>query len=130
MQASVEAPGLEVENQPLTFLGRVLPWALFAVLWLDLFRRLSFEWSTNEQYSYGWFVPLFAFGLLWRRYASRPVARPSGSPRWLAVFVVILAAALLPVRLLHEASPDWPLCSWLLTLSVVGISLYAVFITG
>jgi len=30
-----------------------------------LCRQLSYEWSSNEQYSYGWFVPFFAGFLFW-----------------------------------------------------------------
>jgi hypothetical protein len=26
---------------------------MFAVLWLDLFRQLSYQWETNDQYAYG-----------------------------------------------------------------------------
>ena len=107
-----------------------MPLALFGVLWLDLIRQLSYQWSTNEQYSYGWFVPFFALGLLWRRHACRPAPWPVAAPAWLTVFVAMLAGALLPARVVHEANPDWPPCSWLLAFSVVGISLYAVFITG
>ena len=43
-------------------------------LWLILCRHLSSEWSLNEQYSYGWFVPIFVAYLLWLRWESRPQA--------------------------------------------------------
>mgnify|MGYP000444779434 CR=1 FL=1 len=36
----------------------------YSALWLDLIRQLSYTWSTNEQYAYGWFVPIFAAALL------------------------------------------------------------------
>ena len=45
--------------------------ALFA-LWFVLCRHLSGEWSINEQYSYGWFVPFFAVFLFWLRWEDRP----------------------------------------------------------
>jgi hypothetical protein len=35
----------------------------FAALWFVLCRHLSGEWSINEQYNYGWFVPFFALYL-------------------------------------------------------------------
>jgi exosortase len=107
-----------------------LPLALFGVLWADLIRQLSYEWRTNEQYAYGWFVPFFALALFWRRWMTRPAARPQASPFWLVALVVVAAAILLPVRVVYEINPDWPLCSWLMTLTVVGISLYAVFLAG
>ena len=49
-----------------------LPIAVFGVLWVDLIRLLSTQWETREQYAYGWFVPLFAAALLWRRWLDRP----------------------------------------------------------
>ncbi|HZR78200.1 MAG TPA: exosortase/archaeosortase family protein, partial [Chthoniobacterales bacterium] len=42
--------------------------AFFALLWLGLWRQLSGEWSVNDQYSYGWFVPFFAIVLFWLRF--------------------------------------------------------------
>src|SRR5437899_1650250 len=40
-----------------------LPFALsfvfVAALWFGLCRELSGEWSVNEQYNFGWFVPFF-----------------------------------------------------------------------
>src|SRR5437762_92780 len=119
---------IEIESWLAGALKSAIPLALFGVLWLDLIRQLSYQWSTNEQYSYGWFVPIFALGLLWRRWVCRPVPRPVAAPAWLIALVAMLAAVLLPARVIHEANPDWPLCSWLLALSAVGISLYAVFL--
>jgi hypothetical protein len=34
----------------------------FAALWADLIHQLSYVWRTDEQYAYGWFVPLLAAG--------------------------------------------------------------------
>src|ERR1041385_5900617 len=47
----------------------------FAALWFVLFRQLSGEWSLNDQYSYGWFVPFFAALLFWLRWEDAPKAR-------------------------------------------------------
>src|SRR5256885_2265743 len=43
-----------------------------AALWLLLWRHLSSEWRVNEQYNYGWFVPLLALVLFWLRWEDRP----------------------------------------------------------
>jgi exosortase len=134
-----------------------LPIALFAVLWADLIRQLSYTWEANEQYAYGWFVPFLALALFWRRWLDRPVpsqpsafsARsrfigvqlspfnfpwpvkcPPASLGLLSAFCFLLCLLLLPLRVIYEINPDWPLCSWLMTLTVVGISLYAVFLAG
>jgi len=49
-----------------------LPIAVFGILWLDLIRQLSYTWETNEQYAYGWFVPLLALGLFLKKWPTRP----------------------------------------------------------
>src|SRR5436190_17312359 len=45
---------------------------LLAALWVGLCRELSGEWSVNEQYNFGWFVPFFALYLFWLRWQDRP----------------------------------------------------------
>src|SRR5436309_15939393 len=99
---------IQVESRSAGALKGAMPLALFGVLWLDLIRQLSYQWSTNEQYSYGWFVPFFALGLLWRRWACRPAAKPVAAPVWVNLFVAGMASVLLPARIVHEANPDWP----------------------
>ena len=47
----------------------------FAALWFGLLSQLSGEWSVNDQYSYGWFVPFFAALLFWLRWEDAPKAR-------------------------------------------------------
>jgi hypothetical protein len=60
------------------------PVGLFSVLWLDLIRQLSYQWSNNEQYAYGWFVPFLALGLFWRRWLTRPVVSSPSVPESLS----------------------------------------------
>jgi exosortase len=58
------------------FRARVALGALFlAALWLGLCRELSGEWSVNEQYNFGWFVPFFALYLFWLRWQDAPAAQ-------------------------------------------------------
>src|SRR5947207_8509877 len=56
--------------------ARVVAGGLFLfALWFVLCRHLSSEWSVNEQYNYGWFVPFFAAYLFWLRWETRPEVR-------------------------------------------------------
>jgi len=59
-----------------------LPIAIFfltlGTLWFVVCRHLSAEWSYNEQYNYGWFVPFFALYLFWLRWEDRPQPEVSG----------------------------------------------------
>src|SRR5438876_1488859 len=57
---------------PMRFVAIVV---FFAALWFILWRQLSGEWSVNDQYSYGWFVPFFAIVLFWLRYEDAPQPR-------------------------------------------------------
>lgn len=126
-------------------LKRHLPLGLFAVLWLDLIHLLSGNWEAREQYAYGWFVPILALGLFFRRWADRPSPeirsqnselssdlRPptSGFSFPLFASIVILALALLPLRVIFEINTDWPLIAWVYTLIVVGLTLCAIHLAG
>ncbi len=111
------------------------------VLWFILCRQLSNEWSANEQYSYGWFVPFFVAYLFWLRWENRPGKverrkaklensaagfRARTSFLLLYTLAFLLSAALLPIRLFELANPDWRLLSWLHALAVVGLTLLVI----
>lgn len=94
-------------------------------LWFGLFRHLSGEWSLNEQYSYGWFVPFFALYLFWLRWEDRP--RPAENASTTNVRSQGLAAIsalllLLPIRLFEIANPDWRPLGWLHATCVVTLT--------
>ena len=132
----------------------VLPLAAFSLLWLDLIHQLSYVWSTNEQYAYGWFVPIFALGLFIKKWPSRPLAAPdrreggsdfsvsasgysdvsiSAFQRFSfssSAFIFLLCLLLLPLRVIHEINQDWPLISWPYTLIVVALTLYAIHLAA
>src|SRR5207244_5541159 len=101
----------------------------FATLWLELWRQLSGEWSVNDQYSYGWFVPFFAIVLFWLRFEDAPEAPKLGAwsselgeqrtnnkeqitnnskARPVAIGIAVAALLLLfPIRLFEIGNPDW-----------------------
>ncbi len=102
----------------------------FFLLWAGLVRSISAFWSSNPQYAYGWTVPALALFLLWECWNTRPSAAPP-QRRGAATFTIaLLAACLLPVRLLIEATPDWRFAQWSFALSVTGISLCAIYLAG
>ena len=69
-----EAALLSRERFPVAFALSVL---FLGALWFGLCRELSGEWSVNEQYNFGWFVPFFALYLFWLRWQDRPPAQTS-----------------------------------------------------
>jgi exosortase len=133
LEVLIQSPAT-AERRAMSALHVWLPLALFCILWLDLCRLLSNQWETREQYAYGWFVPFFAAALLWRRWLDRPlVSQPSTlNPQSLLVrgLVVSGLVVLLPLRVIYEINPDWPLLSWLYTLIVVLVTLYAFHLAG
>src|SRR5712691_6085633 len=84
-----------------------------ATLWFVLCRQLSGEWSVNEQYNYGWFVPFFALYLFWLRWEDRPAPEVRsqklevGSRLVAAIIGVPALLLLLPIRLFEIGTPEW-----------------------
>jgi exosortase len=103
----------------------------FAALWGILWWHLSGEWSVNDQYSYGWFVPLFAVVLFWLRFEDAPTAPVSSQRSVVAIGVAIVALLLLfPIRLFEIGNPDWRPLSWLHALCVVAITFVFLWSVG
>ena len=110
---------------------RAVTLVFFVALWLFLCRHLSGEWSVNEQYNYGWFVPFFAILLFWLRLEDRAKLQIKGQKSELRAqsatfrisdfgFQILAAAAavcclllLLPLRLFEIGNPDWRPLGWL-----------------
>src|SRR5881396_784226 len=90
-----------------------------ATLWFVLCWQLSGEWSLNEQYNYGWFVPFFALYLFWLRWQDRPA--PSLPRKTFLPWIFIGAPALVllsPIRLFEIGTPEWRPLGWIHTASV------------
>jgi exosortase len=116
-------------------MGRVkhfLPWLVPSLLWLWLFYHLHAEWSLNPQYNYGWAVPLLAAFLFYLRWGDRPVVAAETPRVNLSARVSqwLLLAALLPIRIVEEANPDWRALGWVLGVVVVIYSLLALHRAG
>ena len=120
----------------------------FTALWFVLCRHLSGEWRVNEQYNYGWFVPLFAIYLFWLRWEDRPAAQaqvpnpksqipnnhqPStiNHQRLIAFAIAALALfLLLPLRVFEIGNPDWRPLGWVHTGAVAGLTLIYIWYVG
>lgn len=104
-----------------------------AALWLVLWRHLSSEWSLNEQYSYGWFVPFFALFLFWLRWEDRGKAKLEISREarsFLLSTFPFLLSFLLPIRLFEVGNPDWRPLGWLHAFVVIGVTFAFVWSVG
>ncbi|MBV8214820.1 MAG: exosortase/archaeosortase family protein [Verrucomicrobia bacterium] len=114
-------------------LGKLPRWVVTAVvfgaLWYMLTERLAQYWFAEQEYSFGWLVPILCGYLFWLRWRSRPApgAPDVGLARW--VFWVT-APALLPIWLIGEANPDWRIIAWLLAGQTVLLSLCVIYWNG
>ena len=120
-----EAAPLARERFPFTV---ALSTLFLAAVWFGLCRVLSGEWSVNEQYNFGWFVPFFALYLFWLRWQDRPLPQIANRKSQIAISttVVIAMAALLlllPLRLFEIANPEWRLLAWIHAFVVVTLTL-------
>jgi exosortase len=115
--------------------------AAIGALWFTLCRQLSNEWSVNEQYSYGWFVPFFAAYLFWLRWQDRPEPEPEvrsqrseavNNRRALVANLIALPALLIlfPVRLFEIGNPDWRPLGWLHAAIAVSITSALIWKIG
>lgn len=87
--------------------------AALLAAWGMLWEKLSVDWSVNDQYQYGWFVPPLGLMLLALRWRDRP---EPGAPLPTGGLVAAAALALLtmlPLRLIEEPNGDWRLLFWL-----------------
>jgi exosortase len=108
-----------------------LVWILPALLWLWLFAHLSWEWTLNSQYNYGWAVPFLGALFLYTRWQRRPAPNVHGRGVVMAkAGMLTVLLLLLPIRVIEEANPDWRLLSWFLALCVIDFSLLSVFRAG
>ena len=101
-----------------------------AGLWFVCCRYLSAEWSFNEQYNYGWFVPFFTAYLLWERWADRP--QPSAPKRKIIASLLIFGAGalLLPLRVFEIGSGDWRPLGWIHVGAAATITLSILYLAG
>ncbi len=96
---------------------------LLAILWADLFWLLQSEWKYNEQYSYGYVVPFLGAYLIILRWSTRPAPRPAALGLLNRIAFTLALAALVPLRVVFEANPDWRLLMWVHALLVFGLSV-------
>ena len=109
----------------------VLPFLFFGALWFILCRQLSGEWSVNEQYNYGWFVPFFALYLFWLRWQDRPAPFPPRKTFLAWIFIGVPALLLLfPIRLFEIGNPEWRPLGWIHTASVAALTLLYIWSVG
>jgi len=125
---------LSREGFPVAFALSVL---CVAALWFGLCRQLSGEWSVNEQYNFGWFVPFFALYFFWLRWQDAPAPGVGGQKSVVSTKTLLASAIaivslffLLPVRFFEIANPEWRLLAWTHAAAVVTLTLILIWCAG
>lgn len=90
---------------------------VLALLWFQLYWALVPTWRYSDYYSYGWFVPFLAAGLVWRRWQLLvPGSQSSlhGAPdaprqvsRRVAVIGLLGVMAIIPMQWIAVTDPGW-----------------------
>jgi exosortase len=123
-------PKRGVESRtPVPWQAGLLP-AFAVALWAMAIGQLSAEWRLNEQYHFGWLVPLLALYLMKVRFERPP--SPGAAPAARLVWGVSMVLALLAVLALpwHAANPDSRLLDWWFSVLAAGVSLVAFWQAG
>jgi exosortase len=118
--------------------GKMIAALIFlGALWFVLLRQLSGEWSVNDQYSYGWFVPFFAAFLFWLRWEDRPEPedreRRTEDRNGILIASAIAIAALLlllPLRVFEIGTPEWRPLGWIHAAVVTTLTLLFIWDVG
>jgi exosortase len=133
IQRTADLPKAETTGPFVTGTGSIVVIAaVFSLLWFGLWRALSSEWRLNDQYNYGWFVPIFAVYLFSLRWQNRPAkSQISNLKSQIGVIALVGAAMiLLPIRLFEVANPDWRPLGWVHAAVVVIVTLIFFWIIG
>lgn len=106
------APGIAAHETPVEN-GGWRAWLLPAFViacWTLTIRHLASDWTLNEQYHYGWLVPLLALYLVKVRFEQCPAPAPARSRAGL--LLLLIAAASFISMPLREANMQWRSMGW------------------
>jgi|GEM_PF-1607796 len=111
----------------------VQPWASWGCLLLAgvvVLFPLSYAWSYQENYSFGWWVPLLALFAFSERWSNRPAPEPTGRRPRLLRFFFAWTVLFLFFRMALESSMSSRPLLWCCSLLYVGALLYWMWIYG
>jgi exosortase len=107
-----------------------LPVCVLAVLWGYVVYRLGTLWNGNDNYAFGWFVPLLCLALFWERWKRRPDRSPIRPAGGTFLLLGMFGLALLPTALFLEIIPYWRFAGWFFAGAAVGITFIILYFLG
>ena len=110
-------------------------WILVAGYWLWMIWACAGEWSHNQDYNYGWFVPPLALYFLLKRGEGVKVgSRQAAAGSWqnqLAWAVVLISLLLIfPIELVRQTPIHWRPVLWIIGLVAFANTLAVAWLTG
>ena len=105
-------------------------WGFLILLCGYLIYRLGTLWHSNEQYSYGWFVPLLCLMLFRERWQRRPRRDPVRAASGTFLVLGLGALVLLPGALFLEVIPHWRFAGWIFAVAAVATTVIALYFIG
>jgi len=127
-----ELPAASPSAQTLP-ISRSLGWlatGVLILLWAYAVYRLGTLWHSNEDYAYGWFVPLLCLCLFWERWQHRPAREAIEASTGTLILWGVLALTLLPSCLFLEVIPYWRFAGWAFAGGILGITFCALYLIG
>jgi len=101
---------------------------LLGLLWGHLFYVASYGWRHGLYYDYGWYVPPVTLLFCCRHFSGwRKWRDPMPAAVGKLMMVLLLAVALVPLRVLQIVDPAWTLPQWTEAVMVVGITLLVLW---
>ena len=109
--------------------GRLIP-AVLMLLWIYAIYRLGTLWYSNENYSFGWFVPFLCLALFRERWKCRPAPDKSYPASGTFLLLGAFGLVLLPGALFLEVIPFWRFAGWIFACSMAGITITGFYFWG
>ena len=103
---------------------------MLLLLWGYLVYRLGTLWHSNDDYGFGWFVPLLCLCLFWERWKRRPERSPARPASGTFLLLGIFGLALLPAALFLEVIPNWRFAGWSFACAAIGITFIIIYFLG
>lgn len=110
-------------------------WLLCCGYWLWLIWACAGEWTSSEDYNYGWFVPPLALYFLWKRMGGAHVAASPAGVAPIAralVWCVIIAsiAVIFPLEIVRQTPIHWRPNLWAIGLLAASNTLAVAWLAG
>jgi len=128
MSMTTSIPHQAIGMKTKQLLTVILPGAF----WAWLFLACAEDWTTSENYSYGWLAAALAIYFLWKRVdATKSIDKPAQRLSLLCWGILaICALAVLPLEVLRQTPIYWRVFHWGIFVCVVGATLASAYLSG